>query len=158
MTARTTVALAVLTLGLAVAALAGIPAFIENRSVGDVVVIVGFAVAIVGVLLVVLAIPGQRRENGKLKRDAAVDVEKLRVERRRLHSTRARTVDALRREESSLAMRIPIRAGLLGPDPTPDIRAEIERLKTALIELDASIEFNAAEFKRHGITDPDAAV
>jgi len=47
-TPRVTTALWIVSAGLVIAALTGIPALIENRSVGDVVVVVGFAVAIAG--------------------------------------------------------------------------------------------------------------
>ncbi|WZH35475.1 MAG: hypothetical protein PIR02_11885 [Microbacterium enclense] len=137
MTTRMTVALSVLTLGLAIAALAGLPALIENREVGDVVVIVGFAVAIVGVLLVILAVPGQRRETGKLKSNDAIELAKLGAERRRLASTARQTERAI--DEVGWG----------------DAAPEGMRLKTALIELEAALEVNAAEFRRYGIEDPD---
>lgn len=150
MTTRMTFAVAVLTIGLAVAALAGIPTFIENRSIGDVVVVVGFALAVVGLALVALAIPSQRAENKKLKLSAEIDIEQLRIQRRHLWSRKMDSLaifgEAQLDRDASRQARLVNRAAMA--------EETIEQLRITNADLDLALNTNANEFRRHGMTPP----
>lgn len=145
MTTRMTVAVAVLTFGLAVAALAGIPAFIENRAVGDIAMLVGFAIALMGFALLLFAIPGQRRQNGALKVNDAFEVERLRVERRRLGSLLRHAQARL----SSATMMVRPSALLNGGG------ADVGELRVEVADLEAAMQNNEIELRRRG-ADPSA--
>jgi hypothetical protein len=153
-----TVALSVLGLGLAVAALAGIPAFIENRIAGDVAALAGFAIAIVGSVLLLSAIPGQRRQNAELKagraaiaRNAEIDADQLRIERRRLFARKstilAKIGDAMANRDSWEMLGSRSRAR--------DYAVEVKGLEAESADLEAQIEMNANELWRLGV-EPDA--
>lgn len=140
MTTRMTVALAVLTLGLAIAALAGIPALIENRTVGDIVVIIGFSVAVVGGLLVALATHGQRAQNKAIKGSADFEVQQLRAERRRLTSLLNSANGRL--SSASMVMRSATLA-ITGDQ-------DLHQLRRDVADLTADLEKNAIEIRRRG--------
>ncbi|MGW9627641.1 hypothetical protein [Microbacterium sp. NPDC055521] len=146
MTTRMTVAFSVLGLGLAVAALAGIPALIENRTVGDVVVVIGFAVAIIGLGLVFFAIPGQLKQNSALKKGEEFEIERLKVDRRRLKTLLGHAEARL--GAASMTIRSATLAMHGGTDDMSKLRAEVAELKAAL-------ENNAIELRRRE-ADPNA--
>lgn len=152
-----TVALAVLGFGLAVAALAGIPALIENRTVGDIATIVGFAVALIGVALLLFAIPGQRSQNGELavgrsavKRNAEIDVDQLRIARRRLVDRKSTVLASLADAQATVTSwemnGSRRRAAEYG--------AEVKRLEVESADLEAELDTNANEFRRLGAEPP----
>ncbi len=147
-----TVALSVLGLGLAVAALAGIPAFVENRAIGDAMTVAGFAVTAVGLVLVLLAAPGQRRQNRFIERSTKVDIEQLKVERRALLRTKAeilpRLVEARKYEERTRTDRIMAGNRL-------NAREELRLVEGENSVNEDSLERNTNEFARIGIDDPD---
>lgn len=157
MTTRMTVALSVLGLGLAVAALAGIPAFIENRAIGDVAMLGGFSVAIVGVVLVALAIPGQRRQNAELadgraavRRNAEIDVDQLRIVRRRLVDRKATVLAKLGETQATLeAWRM---TGSIAR--VTEQHEIVKRLEVESADLEAELDTNANEFRRLGTEPP----
>lgn len=141
MTTRMTVAVTVLTFGFAIAALAGIPALIENRSVGDVVVVIGFAVAIVGLVLLFAAIPGQRDKNGAIKGNEQFEVDRLRVERRRLKTLLQHAQTRL----SSASMTVRSSAFSLNGGGQ-----DILQLRGEVADLESALENNAIELRRRG--------
>ncbi len=94
------------------------------------------------------AVPGQRRETGKVKANDAIEIEKLRAERRRLASIEEQTERALQVARIRRSMSF-------SKHPSEQQSAEVESLTTALIELEAALKVNAAEFKRYGIEDAD---
>jgi hypothetical protein len=65
MTTRATVALWIIGAGLAVAALAGVPLLLEARVAGAVVMMVGSAGAVAGIIVLLTAIPEQRIANAR---------------------------------------------------------------------------------------------
>lgn len=152
MTPRMTVAISVLTIGLAVAALAGIPSLIENRAIGDGFMIGGFAFAILGVVLVGTAIPSQIRENRKIKTNADVDVDQLRIERHRLLVVKADVASRLFNVSAEYeATRMAGQTNRAGMALRSMRALEIENAN-----LEAQIATNANEFRRLGVepTEP----
>ncbi|MGN7187519.1 hypothetical protein [Microbacterium enclense] len=147
MTVRMTVALTVLSLGLTVAALAGIPSLIENRLVGDVVMVVGFGAAAVGGVLVATAIPGQRRANKLIAANRLIDVDQLRIERRRLLESKAdvlsRLFDVTALHEAAQMANQTTRARIAMHDK--------RRLELESFNLETDIQKNANEFRRLGM-------
>lgn len=145
-----TVAVSVLTVGLAVAALSGIPSFVETRVLGDVMMVLGFAIALVGAFLVLLAVPGQRHENGVLRRNAEIDADQLRIERSRLWSRKADVLAQLADAETTL------QAALMADrkDISAPVRAKIKDLQTQSSDLEAALSKNANEFRRFGAAPP----
>lgn len=154
MTSRMTIAVSVLTVGLAIAALAGIPVLFENRLIGNIVTIVGGAVAIAGAVLLLLAIPAQRSENRKMQVNADIDVDQLCVERQRLWARKtdalARLGDALRHLDAARVAGQTNRATMA--------QADVARLQTENGDLDAALETNANEFRRLGVDPPEPAL
>ena len=148
-------ALSVLGLGLAIAALAGIPAFVENRVIGDVLTVAGFAVAAVGAILVGFALPGQRRQNNALERSTKVDVEQLKVARRALFRTKADVLTRLS-EARDYEERTRTERHLSGSRLHARESLRVVELENGVVEDD--IERNTNEFKRLGIDDPDATL
>jgi hypothetical protein len=151
MTIRVTLGLAVIAIGFGLAALAGIPALIENRSVGDVVVAVGFAVALGGIVVGVTGIPAEIRAWRRHKADGAATVANLKVKRRRIQHTK---VDALvRLTEARQAVEGSRALGDMGP-----MREHLKTVRGLELEnviVEAELDFNANEFRRHGV-DVDA--
>lgn len=155
MSVRMTLGLAVLALGATVAALAGIPALIENRSVGDVVVIVGLAVAVVGGVIMLSGIPAHRRTRDDMKRHRQADIDDLYAKRDRilaqLDSVRSQIEDLDRvkmlRPISSVAL------SALGTEPASatEERAERRALETERINFGAELALNTNELARVGI-------
>jgi hypothetical protein len=137
-----TVAITVLTLGLAVAALAGIPAFVDN-TVGGVVTIVGFAIAVVGLLLVLLAIPSQRKANQQIRRDKEFEVRQLAVER-------ARLLELRRDIESRLMMARVSRDAVSFLSQQQRADGPVADLERESIDINAQLAKNANELRRLG--------
>lgn len=136
-----TVASVVATIGLAIAALAGIPALVENRSIGDVSVVVGLSIAAGGIVLALLSIPGQVRAVRQIGADrrAAIEYAKAAM---RLAAVEKSTVVA----QLSNASRLTVR-GL-----TDGTQAEIARLQLENVRVDASYQRAVIELGRHGLT------
>lgn len=143
-----TLGLAVLALGFTVAALAGIPALVENRTVGDVVVIVGFAVGVVGGVLMLTALPASRRNRADLHRAREADIDDLMVKRRRIVAQQQSHRTQIQRIESAILMRTTLRAS----GDVSDEMANRRTLEIELINLDADLAMNANDLKRLGIS------
>ena len=148
MTPRLTVAVTLLTLGLAVAALAGIPALVENRAIGDVVVECGLALAVAGIVLGVTAIPGARRSRAETKRNHQADIDDLIVKRQRIIAQRRSAQQRLDSLSSAILMRGALRAS---GDVSNEV-AERRVLEVELINHDADLATNANDLKRLGYT------
>lgn len=143
-----------LTLGLGIAALAGIPALIENRSVGDVVVVVGLAVALAGGVVLLTGIPGQRRARDEVRRVRQAQIDDAMTKRERILAQQALANAQHKRVTSSIRMRMTI--GASGDER--EHFAEARALEVELINLDAELAMNANELRRLGIevSEPSA--
>ena len=153
-TVRVTLGLAVLALGLALAALAGIPALIENRSIGDIAVVVGLAVAVAGLAVGLTGIPAELRASKRRQEDESrrlankeADRANLRVKRRRIQHTKSDVLVRLTeaREELEEIRRADDRFALR------DKKREIRDLELENIIIEANLDFNANEFMRNGM-------
>lgn len=152
MTIRVTLGLAILGLGFGLAALAGLPVLIDNRTVGDVVVVTGFALAVAGLIVGLTGIPAEFKAWRRRKADRAADVANLKVKRRRIQHTKADALVRLTEAREELKKHM--------ADRHADAQAREQRKTVRTIELenliiDANLDFNTNEFSRHGI-DPDA--
>jgi hypothetical protein len=153
-TVRVTLGLAVLALGLALAALAGIPALIENRSIGDIAVVVGFAVAVAGLVVGLTGIPAEIRASRRRKEDDAqrladkeADRANLQVKRRRIQHTKADVLVRLTEAREELErIRLTNDSSALR-----DKQLQIRDLELENIIAEANLDFNANEFKRNGM-------
>ncbi|GAB3410972.1 hypothetical protein GCM10027515_31940 [Schumannella luteola] len=160
MTARMTVAITLLTIGLAVAALAGIPALVDNRSVGDVVVICGLALAAGGVAVGLTAIPGVRRARVAVERNRRADVDDLTAKRQRIQAQMLGVQEEIRKADASLMISslhaMTLRASGTAPREHLDAEADRRALRVELINLRAELHMNENDFARLGAEVPDA--
>lgn len=156
MSPRMTLGFSVLAVGLGVAALAGIPALIENRNVGDVVVVVGLAVALAGGAIMLSSIPAQRRNRAEAQRNREADLADLYAKRDRILA-QLTTVRGQIEHLDRMAMsgRLASTAlAALGTERTDDVerRAERRALEVERINLEADLAFNTNELARAGVT------
>lgn len=145
MTTRMTWAIAVASFGLGVAALGGLPFFIENRVAGDVLVVLGLATTFSGVVLAGFAIPGQRRAIAISKNRVAHELDALKAERQALTLKRN---DARKRLRDHVVYST-MQAGLkvIGPGPASKITSDLER---NVARLDDALLENELKFRRLG--------
>jgi len=146
----------ILAIGLGIAALAGIPALITNRDVGDVVMVVGFGVAFGGLVLGLLAIPGQirafsRRDDAseKRKRDEQSEVDALDAQRARIKAQLKNVRDRKRDAENGRLLSTTLITGRGDRE-----RGYLETIRALELEestLVAELEANAIQLSRHGI-------
>jgi hypothetical protein len=147
----------ILAIGLGIAALAGIPAFITNREVGDVVMVVGFAVAFGGFVLGLLAIRGQIRAfsqrndaNEERERDEQAEIDALHAQRARIGVQLQSVRDRKRDAENARGLNITM---ITGRDERT--RGYLETIRALELEegtLLAELEANAIQLSRHGVT------
>jgi hypothetical protein len=153
-----TLGLAIVALGFAIAALAGIPALIENRTIGDIVVVVGLAVALSGGVIMLTGVPAQRRSRAKLERIHRADIDDLMVRRNRImlqlaaNRTQWEELDRIIRLRS-MSPTIAMRAG--SSDSSRQDEVERRALEVERINLKAELDFNGNDLRRLG-ADPDS--
>ncbi len=124
-------ALTVLTIGLAVAALAGIPALL---GIGGWLSGIGLAVAMVGLVLTCTEVPGQRAASARLRLWRDMDIQLLKDERRVLMIKRTHLEGLAKSNRSK------------GWDPAT-MRVAID-LAVRLSEVDMALRSNADGFAR----------
>ena len=148
-----TLGLTTLALGFAIAALASIPALIENRVVGDIVVVVGLAVAFAGAVLVLTAIPGAQALRRDRQRSIDAQVAVLRVRRERILEDQL-MLQANLIELDAKAIGGTGRAkfgGMLGNGSTPEYKKAKDDLKREFYNLRAELAVNTVELKALGV-------
>ena len=142
MTPRMTVGVTVLAIGLAVAALAGIPGLVENRAVGDIIMLCGLFIAIVGLVLVFSAVRGQWSATAQLKRSQAIDIKQLQLELR-----------SLRIQRTALTGRI---KSAKAKPREPDNMRLLTALAVELNGIEIALTRNANEFERLEVEPSEA--
>lgn len=154
MTLRVTLGLAVMALGLGLAALAGIPAMIENRTAGDVAVVVGLSLAGAGFVLGLTGIRAELRawevrkeEARRREANKVADAANLKVKRRRIQHTKVDTL--VRLTEARHLVEVYRSDG--DAEALRDQAREVRSLELENVMVDANLDFNANEFTRHGL-------
>ncbi|TFC21387.1 hypothetical protein [Cryobacterium glucosi] len=150
MTVRLTLGLAILALGFGLAALAGIPAMIENRSVGDIAVVSGLALADAGFVVGLTGIPAEIRAWRRQKADRAADIANLKVKRRRIQHTKA---DVLIRLEEAHTDLEKYRADRRAQAQTREQQKYLRAIELEDLIIEANLDFNSNDFIRHGVMD-----
>ena len=146
----------ILAIGLGIAALAGIPALITNRDVGDVAMVIGFAVAFGGLVLGILAISGQSRAfsdrddaSAKRKRDEQSEVDALHAQRARINAQLRNVRDRKRDAENGQLLSVTLITGRSDRE-----RGYLETIRALELEestLVAELEANAIQLSRRGV-------
>jgi hypothetical protein len=147
MSPRMNVAVAVLTIGLAVAALAGIPIFIENRGVGDIFALVGLVVAVLGVLLVLFALrwrKGDSRPSAEVSKLSTVDLYGHRYSLREQRNLLQVRIDKQLQRYARATMSI-------GQGPAKRLEREVLLLRERAAEIDAAIVRATVELHERGL-------
>lgn len=143
MTTHTSVALWVIGIGLAIAALAGVPLISADVVSGPGFWWSGLAVAAGGVVVLLTAVRGQRKANARVRVGRDLDEERLALERRSLNIRIAHN----RRQRERLIVQ----------EPTGDGMRKVIDLKMEGVDLNTLLRINTVEFKRIGVQPRDPA-